>query len=69
MRRLPQEELRSAKSLTTEAPQLDSQTAMRLKEMLKEDFREHLTIGAPTNDDDAGLRRLARQIKAKKAAI
>lgn len=69
MQRLPQEELRIAKSLTTDDAQLDNQTALRLKKRLAEDFREQLTIGAPTNDDEAGLRRLARQIKAKKVVV
>jgi hypothetical protein len=62
MQRLPQEDLRIARSLTAEDGQLDNQTALRLKKRLAEEFREQLTIGAPTNDDEAGLRRLARQI-------
>ena len=69
MQRLPQEELRIAKSLTTEELKLDNQTALRLKKRLAEEFREQLTIGAPTNQDEAGLRRLARQIKAKKVVV
>ena len=32
-------------------------------------FREQLTVGAPTNEDEAGLRRLAAQIKAKKVVV
>lgn len=69
MQRLPQEELRIARSLSAQEGQLDNQTALRLKKRLAEEFREQLTIGAPTNDDELGLRRLAKQIKAKKVVV
>jgi hypothetical protein len=69
MQRLPQEELRIARSLSGKEEQLDNQTALRLKKRLAEEFREQLTIGAPSNDDEVGLRRLARQIKAKKVVV
>ena len=69
MQRLPHEELRIAKTLSDDQPGLDNQTALRLKKRLAEEFREQLTIGAPTNADEAGLRRLAQQIKAKKVVV
>ena len=69
MQRLPQEELRIARSLSVSGGQLDNQTALRMKVRLAEEFRDQLTIGAPTNEDEAGLRRLARQIKAKKVVV
>ena len=69
MHRLPQEELRIAKSLSAEEGQMDNQTASRLKTKLAEEFREQLTIGAPSNQDEAGLRRLARQIREKKVIV
>ena len=69
MQRLPQEELRIARSLSASEGRLDSQTASRMKVRLAEEFREQLTIGAPTNDDEAGLRRLAKQIKARKVVV
>jgi superfamily II DNA or RNA helicase len=69
MQRLPQEDLRIAQSLTSEDGQLDNQTALRLKKRLAEEFREQLTIGAPTNADEVGLRQLARQIKEKKVVV
>ena len=69
MQRLPHEELRMARSLSTGHSLLDNQTVLRLKKRLAEEFREQLTLGAPTNRDEAGLRRLARQIKAKKVIV
>ena len=69
MQRLPQEDLRIARSLSAKEGQLDNQTALRLKTRLAEEFREQLTIGAPTNEDEAGLRRLAKQIRAKKVVV
>ena len=69
MQRLPHEELRAARSLSSGRPDLDNQTALRLKKRLAEEFREQLTLGAPTNQDEAGLRRLARQIRAQKVVV
>ena len=69
MQRLPHEELRKARSLSGDLSELDNQTALLLKKRLAEEFREQLTLGAPTNEDEAGLRRLARQIEAKKVIV
>ena len=43
--------------------------ALRFKKRLAEEFREQLTFGAPTNQDEAGLRRLARQIEARRVVV
>ena len=69
MQRLPHEELRMARSLLGDQPGLDNQTALRLKKRLAEEFREQLILGTPTNEDEAGLRRLARQLEAKKVVV
>ncbi len=69
MQRLPHEELRAARALSPDRRELDNQTALRLKKGLAEQFREQLTFGAPTNQDEAGLRKLARQIRAGKVVV
>src|SRR3989304_5922206 len=69
MQRPPQEELLAAMSLVKRDGDLDNQTALRLKKKLAEDFRNQLTIGVPTNEDETGLRQLAAQIKAKKVVV
>ena len=69
MQRLPHADLRIARSLSAIDGQLDNQTALRLKVRLAEEFREQLTIGAPTNEDEAGLRRLAKQIRERKVVV
>jgi len=38
---------------------MDNQTAIRLKKKLAEEFRDQLMVGAPTNEDEIGLRRLS----------
>jgi SNF2 family DNA or RNA helicase len=69
MQHLPQEEFRTAMSLIKSDVAMDNQTALRLKKKLAEEFRDQLTIGIPTNEDELGLRRLAAQIKAKKVIV
>jgi superfamily II DNA or RNA helicase len=65
----PADELRNALSLAHHAGDIDNQTALRLKKKLAEEFREQLALGAPTNEDEACLRRLAKQIKTKKVIV
>jgi len=69
MQRLPQDELREILGLVKQDQVLDNQTALRLKKKLAEDFRTQLTFGAPSNEDERGLRRLAAQLRAKKVAV
>lgn len=69
MQRLPQEELRAAFSLAKPEEFVDNQAAIRLKKKLAEEFRLQLTYGIPTNDDEAGLRRLAAQLKSGKVVV
>ncbi len=69
MQRPPQDELRDLFALVKQDTGIDNQTALRLKKKLAEDFRDQLTKGVPTNEDEAGLRRLASQIKAGKVVV
>lgn len=69
MQRPPQEELSDLYALVKQDTGIDNQTALRLKKKLAEDFRDQLTKGVPTNEDEAGLRRLASQIKAGKVVV
>ncbi len=69
MHRPPAEELRAAMGLANRDGEIDNQTALRLKKTLAQDFREQLAIGSPTNEDEACLRRLGRQIKDKKVVV
>src|SRR6266852_5579817 len=57
MQKLPQQELREL--LTRAGAQdLDNATAAALKRKLAAEFRDQLTIGFLTNEDEIGLRRL-----------
>jgi hypothetical protein len=69
MQRLPQDELRESLSLISRDGEIDNQIAIRLKRKLAEEFREQLSVGIPTNEDEAGLRKLAEQIKSKKVIV
>ncbi len=68
MQRLPQDELRATFHLLMDEG-VDNQTAIRLKRKLADEFRNQLTVGVPTNEDEAGLRKLAAQIRAKKVIV
>ena len=69
MQRLPQDDLRDALTILKSPNGIDNQSAIRLKQKLAAHFREQLMLGTPTNADEAGLRRLAVQIKAHKVVV
>lgn len=69
MQTIPQQEIADAYNLIKQDSELDNQTALRLKKKLAEQFRTQLTLGAPTDADEAGLRRLAAQIRNKKVVV
>ena len=63
MQRIPQEEISTLLGLMNNGGEIDQAAALRLKKELVEKFKEQLTVGAPTNAEETGLRRLAAQIK------
>jgi len=69
MQRLPKDDLQEALRFSADEIGIDNQTALRLKKKLAEEFRQQLTLGVPTNEDEMGLRRLADQIKSKKVVV
>ena len=69
MQRLPQDELRQAYSLLPQEDQVSNQAVIRLKRRLAKEFQDQLTFGAPTDEDESGLRRLAAQLKTGKVVV
>lgn len=69
MQKLPQEELQSLYSFSQQEEELDNPTKLKLKKRLAEEFKEQLTYGAPTNEDEMSLRKLASQLKEKKVQV
>jgi superfamily II DNA or RNA helicase len=69
MQRLPQDELREAYSLLPKEDELSNQVVIRMKRRLAEEFRNQLTIGAPSDADEAALRRLVAQLKSGKVVV
>jgi hypothetical protein len=68
MQPLPKDQLRSLIGLSQQGS-LDQQAILRLKKQVAEEFHEQLLIGAPTNNDEAGLRRLNAQLKSHKLTV
>ena len=68
MHRHPEAELRAALGFRPEE-RMDNRRVLELKKELAQEFRQQLSIGAPTNADEAGLRRLAQQLKAGKLVV
>lgn len=68
MQRLPHELIRDFFSLQDEQ-RIDMKQAKRMQKRLAEEFKEQLTLGVPTEADERGLRKLARQIKGGKIVV
>ncbi|MCX8010385.1 MAG: phospholipase D-like domain-containing protein, partial [Ignavibacteria bacterium] len=48
---------------------IDNKKANNLKKELAQHFREQLTLGIPTEEDEIGLRKLSKQIREGKVVI
>lgn len=68
MQSAPKDELKQFFSLKKEQD-LDQQTVIRMKKRIAQEFREQLTYGIPTSQDEATLRKLSEQIKANKVIV
>jgi superfamily II DNA or RNA helicase len=68
MQEKPEDELHKIFSLRDDH-EIDQRTVIHLKKRVAQDFREQLLIGAPTNKDQEGLRRLSAQLRAKRLVV
>lgn len=69
MQHRPEDEFRQVMQQFNEMERIDNASANRLRKRLAEEFREQLTIGTPSNDDEVTLRQLARQVRAGKVVV
>lgn len=69
MHKSPEKGLREKLATAYQDEGIDQARALELKKELAEEFRNQLALGAPTNSDEVGLRRLARQIRSGKVTI
>ena len=68
MQKVPYEEIKdyfSGKS----SKQVDNADVIKFKRKIAQQFKEQLTLGNPTNEDEKTLKLLARQLKAKKVIV
>jgi superfamily II DNA or RNA helicase len=68
MQEKPEDELRKVFSLRREQD-IDQATVVRLKKRVAQDFRTQLLVGAPSNADEEGLRRLSAQLRSGKLVV
>ena len=69
MQRPPADEIRALYRQSADGDWLDNATASRMKMQFAAHLREQITLGIPTGNDEAGLRRLARQLRAKQLVV
>ncbi|MCG3167249.1 MAG: RNA polymerase-associated protein RapA [Bacteroidia bacterium] len=68
MQKPPQEIIKDYFS-KAEQSGIDNQAVIAIRKKLAQEFKEQLTIGIPTEADEAGLRKLSSQIKGKKVVV
>ncbi|HIK09529.1 MAG TPA: NgoFVII family restriction endonuclease [Oscillatoriaceae cyanobacterium M33_DOE_052] len=69
MQKSAKEQVQQALSLSKIQNLTSLQAALNLKKQIAREFREQLTWGAPSNADEAGLRRLSQQLKTQKVIV
>jgi superfamily II DNA or RNA helicase len=69
MQRPPHDEIRELYRQSNQEGLIDNATASRLKAQFAAHLREQITLGIPTGQDEAGLRRLAKQLRAGQVVV
>jgi superfamily II DNA or RNA helicase len=69
MQRLPREDLPKLFGDGSDEERIDNKTVARLRRQVALEFRQQLTIGIPTARDEAGLRKLAEQLKSGRLTV
>jgi superfamily II DNA or RNA helicase len=69
MHRPPEEEMKSLQRVHRSQAGIDGPTAALLKRRITESFKEQLECGAPSNQAERTLQRLARQLRERKVVI
>ena len=64
----PEDELRKIFSLRDDQG-MDNAVVSRIKKRVAQEFRDQLLVGAPTNADQEGLRRLSEQLRSKRLVV
>ena len=68
MQEKPENELRTLFSLKG-TQEIDQGTVVRLRKQMAQEFRAQLLVGAPSNADEEGLRRLSKQLRDGKLDV
>ena len=68
MQEKPENELRTLFSLKG-TQEIDQSTVVRLRKQMAQEFRAQLLVGAPSNADEEGLRRLSKQLRDGKLNV
>jgi SNF2 family DNA or RNA helicase len=69
MHKTPREQLQEILSLSESVDEIDTQKSARLKKQVAQEFRDQLVYGAPSNEDEVGLKRLSAQLKSGKLIV
>lgn len=69
MQKPPQEMIRDESMFDDSDTTMDNGRAIRLKNQLAEEFRQQLTMGVPTNDDERALRELVEHLRTKRVRV
>jgi superfamily II DNA or RNA helicase len=69
MQRPPHDEIRELYRQSDQEGLIDNATATRLKSQFAAHLREQITLGIPTGQDETGLRRLAKQLRAGQVVV